>query len=447
MATASRAAEQDAWVDFASAAGTIKRLHGVNGSPVVRGENADLVAYHAAAGFPHTRLHDVHWPHPDAVDVSTIFPLFHADPDDPKNYTFAKTDDIIAAVVKNGSQVVFRLGESIEPWTNHRNHPPQDFAKWAKVCVNIARHYNDGWADGHRYGIKYWEVWNEPESAMMWSGTQKQYFDLYEITARALKAHDPTLRVGGPAATDPDGPWVAPFLTYCRDRKVPLDFFSWHLYRGTPGAVVEAATKARKTLDAAGFVECESHLNEWRYWTTWAWLRPNDSEKYPEVRANFAASVGTEGAGFAIATLIALQDAKLDVANFYTADTSAWGMFDSFGVPSRTYRAFQAFNELTRTPGRVACKGPYRHGVTIAAGLAADRKYANVLIACFKSAGEPLSVALEGLPWEGRCRVAVRRIDDAHDPEDSEELVLDTKDAVLRLKPAPNGVYLVKLQQ
>jgi xylan 1,4-beta-xylosidase len=138
-----KGAEPDAVVDFATTIGRIKPLHGVNNGPVVRGENADLSGYHSDAGFPYTRLHDVHWPHPDAVDVSTIFPLFHADADDPQNYTFAKTDDYVAAIVKNNSQIVFRLGESIEPWTKFHSHPPTDFKKWAKVCVNIVRHYND----------------------------------------------------------------------------------------------------------------------------------------------------------------------------------------------------------------------------------------------------------------------------------------------------------------
>lgn len=37
-------------------------------------------------------------------------------------------------------------GESIEPWTCYHNHPPKDYAKWARAYVNIVRHYNEGWA-------------------------------------------------------------------------------------------------------------------------------------------------------------------------------------------------------------------------------------------------------------------------------------------------------------
>ncbi|MBI4578450.1 MAG: hypothetical protein HY718_02035 [Planctomycetes bacterium] len=50
----------------------------------------------------------------------------------------------------------------------------KDFAKWAKICVNIIRHYNEGWADGFHYNIRYWEIWNEPNVGnSMRSGTRR----------------------------------------------------------------------------------------------------------------------------------------------------------------------------------------------------------------------------------------------------------------------------------
>lgn len=433
--------EANVRVDFSTTIGAIRPLHGVNNGPITRGENADLSGYHATAGFPHTRLHDVHWPHPDVVDVSTIFPLFHADPDDPANYTFAKTDDYIAAIVRNKSQVIFRLGESIEPWTTYHNHPPADFERWAKICVHIVRHYNDGWANGFRHGIVYWEVWNEPESAFMWRGTRDQYFELYEVTARAIKAHDPQLRVGGPAATDPEGAWVVPFLHYCRDRNVPLDFFSWHLYRGTPAAYAQGAAQVRRTLDEAGFTSAQSHLNEWRYWPTWEWLRPKDPKLYAGVRDKFAATVNQEGAGFVAVTLLGFQDVPLDVANYYTADTSAWGMFDAFGVPSPTYHAFRAFHELAQRPERVRSDGPSRHGVAVCAGLAPDKTSACVLIGQFHAAGEPVSVALGGLPWSEQVDVELFRLDTAHDGGVAERIRLDPQKEAVQFETEANGVY------
>ena len=101
-------------VDFAKSLGKIRALHGVCNGPVVWGANDDLMKYHAEAGFPSTRLHDMHWPCPDVVDVPCIFPIFDADPDDAKYYCFTKTDVYLAPIVKNGSQITYRLGTSME---------------------------------------------------------------------------------------------------------------------------------------------------------------------------------------------------------------------------------------------------------------------------------------------------------------------------------------------
>ena len=91
------AAEQvsglDVDVNFSKSIGKLKALHGVNGGPRTVGRHSgDLVTLHKEAGFPSVRLHDCNWPHPDVVDIPTIFPLFHLDADDPKNYQFAMTD-------------------------------------------------------------------------------------------------------------------------------------------------------------------------------------------------------------------------------------------------------------------------------------------------------------------------------------------------------------------
>ena len=124
----------------------------------------DLSAYHRELGVPLTRLHDVVWVNYDAVDISTIFRDFRNDPAMPESYEFAATDDYIAAVVKTGSSVLYRLGESIEHTPRkYRVHPPKDFGKWADICCAIIRHYNEGWVMCFTTD-QFWEVWDEPEN-------------------------------------------------------------------------------------------------------------------------------------------------------------------------------------------------------------------------------------------------------------------------------------------
>ena len=45
------------------------------------------------------------------------------------------------------------------------------------------------------------EVWNEPNLQVFWTGTEGDYFDLYDASARAVKAVDPAFEVGGPSTS------------------------------------------------------------------------------------------------------------------------------------------------------------------------------------------------------------------------------------------------------
>jgi hypothetical protein len=439
---AARAGDVPITVDFAKPAGKIKPLHGVNNGPLAVGENPDLSVYHAEAAFPHTRLHDCRWPAPDVVDVPCIFPIFDADPDDPKNYCFAKTDDYLAAILKNKSQIIYRLGTSIEIKTKYFIHPPKDFPKWAKICVNIIRHYNEGWANGFRHNIRYWEIWNEPEINLMWLGTREQYFQLYETAARAIKAHDANLKVGGPAATNVGSAIVKPFLALCRDRNVPLDFFSFHGYYNVPGFLSRDAVKARALLDEYGFKTTESHLNEWHFLRSWNELRPKDASKYPTVREAFAKTCNADGAAFCATALMQFQDAPLDVANFYCADTSPWSMFDTFGVPSKVYTSFKAFAQLAATPDRVVCEGA-PDDVVVCAGTSADKKTATILLSNFRSAQQSVAVSLKNLPSQMRAEISV--LDATRDLERTREENVAGEKAMLKIDLASATVVLVRL--
>jgi hypothetical protein len=417
LALASTAAAVEIRVDCGRPVGRIKPIHGVNNGPLANGENAKLGRWYAEAGFPVARLHDVRWPSPDAVDVSTIFPLAHLDPDDPRNYLFAKTDDYLAAILAAKSRIVYRLGQSIEPWSKYHTHPPRDTHRFARVCVNIIRHYNDGWADGFHHGITHWEIWNEPDMKLplQWLGTQKDYFRLYETVARAIKAHDPKLKVGGPALTSMSSDWARPFVAHCREQRLPLDFFSFHVYASKPQVLVDSCRQARKLLDEHGFKETEIHLNEWRYHPTWNGLRPDEPEKYVDVPGWFARGCSGKGAAFAATVLMRLQDEPVDMTNFYTADTSAWSMFGQFGIRTPVYHAFKAFNELATHPNRVACEVAAAGAATpsvACAGLGDDGRSAVVLVSTFEAPAGRREIVLSGLPGEGRPRIEALLVDD-----------------------------------
>ncbi len=132
---------------------------------------------------------------------------------------------------------------------------PADHAAWAGYIQRFLRFLI------HRYGaeeVRSWpfEVWNEPDlPVVFFSEDREAYFKLYETTARAIKAVDPQLKVGGPATSG--SKWVSSFLAYCREHTVPVDFVTTHQYAGDPIGGVESTGD---NLEAEGSEGGESWL-------------------------------------------------------------------------------------------------------------------------------------------------------------------------------------------
>ena len=432
-------------VDFSSAQGTLRPLHGINKGPLAPNGLVDLTEAHKRLRVPSTRLHDCHHPNPAVVDLHAVFPNPDADPSLPASYEFRATDEYLTAVRATGAEIIYRLGESIEHQTVKRHvHPPRDPARWAAACAGIVRHYNEGWAGGYRYGIRYWEIWNEPENRpVMWTGTDAQFLELYRVTARALRAQFPAIQIGGPAfgyygqfdGTElKPSPFCAAFLDLCRRESLPLDFFSWHCYTDNPTELAARARAVRRVLDARGFTKTESHLNEWN-------LLPGNSwdvlsrQATPETRQRAADQMaGIPGGAFLVASLIELQDAPVDVCNFYHGETGGFGLFTEVGAPTRNYHALLAFAEMLDTPQRVRVTGAVPGTLSVVAGTHADSRRAAVLIA--HRAGEPeIRLSLTGLPWKGGSAVEVRTVDAARALEPLPGPVLAASELTLRLSP------------
>lgn len=338
--------------------GKIKPMNGVNNAPKgpesYDGQDLDNYEAYRAAKFPFARTHDAalseNYGGSQAVDITGIFPDFGKDARNPKNYNFKLTDRYIQRIIEvGGSQVFFRLGQSIE---NHgqRNGaiPPKDFKKWAVVCEHIIRHYNEGWADGFHYNIRYWEIWNEPDldiydwwtSPKTWGGSPESFFELYTITTRHLKQCFPELMIGGPALAGYED-WAEKFMKHMSENKVPIDFFSWHLYATTPQSIVAKGERMRALCDKYGYTQTESILNEWNYIKNWT--------------VDFAYSIATmstvKGAAFVAATMSACQDSSVDKLMYYDARpyTLFNGLFDFYTQkPLPPYYSLYAWSHLNR---------------------------------------------------------------------------------------------------
>ncbi len=452
-----RISGQEMAVDFSRKKGVLRALHGVNAGPLSYRGVVDLSRYHRQLRIPLTRLHDVPWGNYCAVDISIVFPDFRDDPGKAENYDFASTDDYIAAIVKLGIPILYRLGESIEHTPRkYRVHPPKDFKKWAEICCGIIRHYNEGWAGGFHYGIRYWEIWNEPDNKpAMWTGTDEQFLKLFEVTAKKIKKRWPGLQVGGPALANAGrlrGGKFTPsryarlFLAYCRDRGVPLDFFSWHRYTKNPAEYAPLVRGVRKMLDQYGFQGTESHMNEWNFlpWGSWKGLTKGGQGL---LRERWLAEMsGPRGAAFDAWVLMSLQGAPVDMADFFTADTQMLGMFTDCGVPKKNFYAFKAFRMLLDTPLRVETPGPEEGKIAWSAGLGRDGKEASVLLSCFFAPPERPALVIRNLPWKAPARFEVFLVDGSHDLALTRSGVLGAGGRLALPELKDPSVVLVKLR-
>ena len=303
-------------VDPATVRGAIKPMNAGNNGPVDR-----TMSTYRELRVPYARTHDTplgmeYGGH--CIDINQVFPDWNANVNSPKSYDFTNSDEVLLAMQKAGTKPFYRLGQSIEHQKRKYGiYPPKNYRKWAKICEHIIRHYNEGWADGYRMGIEYWEIWNEPDldqpddrwktDPRTWAGTMEQFDELYVVAAKHLKKCFPDLKIGGPAFANPRkyGP---DFLDFVKAEGAPLDFFSHHMYHRKPARIVEDVRIIRKMLDDKGFTETESILNEWNFNRGW----DDESDLYGRrVRPTI------KGAAFVAATMCACQNEPLDMLMYY----------------------------------------------------------------------------------------------------------------------------------
>lgn len=456
-ASSLRADEVRMSADFSVPAGALRPLHGINKGPLAPGGMFDLIQEQKELGIPFTRLHDCGWPNPYVVDHHAVFPHPNADPARPESYDFRLTDEYINAVRKTGAEPIYRLGESIEHTSVKRYvHPPADMEKWAAVCLGIIRHYNEGWANGFHHHIRYWEIWNEPENRpTMWSGTDDDYLCLYRTAATAIKKQFPGLKVGGPAlgasGSFVNGAFVPTefatnFLAMCRKDNVPLNFFSWHCYTADPAELSARARAIRGLLNSRGFTETESHLNEWNFLPGNDWGPLTRSGTPAARQRTYETMSGAPGAAFVATALLELQDAPVNVCNFYHGELGGFGIFTEQGVPLKAYQALRAFQGLMETPRRVETRGAVAGKIAFAAGLSADGREASLLVSNFSDPRPEVVLNWKGFAWTGGVTAEIRTVDADNDFANVRREPVADGNAALHLALKAPAVALIRLR-
>ncbi len=200
------------------------------------------------------------------------------DPDGIKRtqYCFTYLDRVMDSYREKGLRPFLELGfmpetmasgkQTLFYWKAHTT-PPKDMNAWTALVGATLEHLMN------RYGkqeVATWpiEVWNEPNLAGFWENADKEkYLELYEATARKVKEVLPSIRVGGPAICGGGGSqkWIEDFLIRCRERAIPVDFVTRHVYLGQtpehdgrylyhamsdPKAIFDELQESRRIIDS-----------------------------------------------------------------------------------------------------------------------------------------------------------------------------------------------------
>ncbi|MBR5307821.1 MAG: hypothetical protein IKU43_03555 [Clostridia bacterium] len=392
-------------IDLAKTAGKIKPMNAVNNGPLKSPIDHFPSNFESfkAANIPYARNHDasffIGYGGEHIVDVHRIFKGFDSDENDPANYIFEPTDEYVKTTIDAGTKVFYRLGSSIEHGFKYGTRVPKDFAKWARICEHIIRHYTEGWANGFNYDIEYWEIWNEADcvhpdgTSPCWQGTPEQYLELYKVTANHLKKEFPHLKIGGPAFCNPyeNGENIQKkFLDMIERGEAPLDFYSYHWYGYEVENIADSMREGRRQLDRRGLTSVPTILNEWNYVRGW----DRDTMRY-----SIEMEKSLKGSAFITGVMCAGQHEPVDMLMYYDARPHSMnGMFDFPGLNClKGYYPFVMFDALAQLGTHI----PTRYGTdNIYSCAATDGENYAVMLSHYtdddKAEGKSVTLKIEG---------------------------------------------------
>ncbi len=430
----------------------IKPLHGLNCGPRSSTLINDTTDAFRKAGIPIARLAEIDPPYGSGeyIDVSCIFKDPQADPENPESYDFQQTDLIVSTTISAGLDVIYRLGVSEEPGPIPVFiHPPKDYSAWSSICEHIILHYNAGWKNGFNYGIRYWEIWNEPEliregKHTQWTGTNEDFFKLYCTVAKHLrKCFGDSIRIGGYSACSflcEEGinqravDFLRSFLQYVKQESAPLDFFSWHFYGSSLASFLNNVQMVRAVLDESDFEEVESILSSWD-------IQTNDS---------FTELPGETVAAFNAGVMIIAQENGVSLATNRDGLPAhpCCRLFERFSKkPTRAFYAFEAWQTLYRLGISGTIKTTENETVLVAS--ANNGNEAAILVSGYGSKEQSIVLFIQDFGLNERLEIKTYVIDSESEGCEARfvEKVMNHSGIKLRRNINENTVLLIKIKR
>jgi xylan 1,4-beta-xylosidase len=187
----------------------------------------DLKIVHDECGFKYIRFHGL---------LHDEFGVYNEDKFGKPIYNFQYIDAVYDRILSIGMKPFVELAFMPDKlksndktifWWKGNISPPNDYDKWQKLIRELVKHWTERYGE-NEVAQWYFEVWNEPNLDFFFSGSQADYFKLYEFSAKAVKSVSTEYRVGGPATAG--RAWIPETIDFAAKNKVPLDFISTHDY-------------------------------------------------------------------------------------------------------------------------------------------------------------------------------------------------------------------------
>jgi hypothetical protein len=232
--------------------------------------------------------------------------------------------------------------------------PPRDYAEWAELVRATVYHVNVE----RKQGVRYWEVWNEPDQWSFWQAPYPEYFRLYDAAADAARAADPSVKVGGPGLSRFLPSHLDEFLAHqaARGEQAKVDFISWHSYGFTADEISANIRKAREIMASYPSLSPQIFITEF-----------NVIQGGADDTSFMGRTDTVEGAIGFLSSLEGMQRERLDRALFFEMKDGPgprsywgrWGILTFDGKPKPVYHALRAY--LNRPAGTLpisVSKGP-----------------------------------------------------------------------------------------
>jgi hypothetical protein len=239
------------------------------------------------------------------------------------HWHFEMLDSYVTMAERNGVGALLPLGMSPR-WASMRPSeasayqpgnaaPPREIEDWRIYVKTVAARYK---GRVHQY-----EIWNEPNLKMFWTGTVEQMLDLTREASAIIHSVDSNAIVVSPSATNVNGvTWLTEFLSRGGGQYVDVIGYHFYVMPQPPEDIVSLVHRVKQTAEGHG----AGAKPIWNTETGWAAPKPFTSDEL--------------GAAYLARALVLAWSAGVERFYWYSWDNHTWVSIETTEKDNRTLR-------------------------------------------------------------------------------------------------------------